>query len=157
ANTASCSPAMTYTVTCITSSSTSWPNTFENPKPRLFLGFRIWRFSLMPYERELEAALEAAALAGRAVLAQYTPFEVIPGAPASISTDADRQAQEIILGELRQTFAQDAFCAEETTPGLAGTARVGERLWVIDPIDGTRGFARKNGEFSLMIAFVHTG
>jgi 3'(2'), 5'-bisphosphate nucleotidase len=111
----------------------------------------------MSYEPELQTALEAAALAGRAVLEQYDRFEVIPDAPASISTDADRQAQEIILGRLRETFPQDAYCAEETTPGLAETARVGERLWVIDPIDGTRGFARKNGEFSLMIGFVHVG
>ena len=33
----------------------------------------------------------------------------------------------------------------------------GPRLWIVDPIDGTRGFARKNGEFSVMIAFVHGG
>src|SRR5207249_2810599 len=33
----------------------------------------------------------------------------------------------------------------------------GARLWIVDPIDGTRGFAQKNGEFSVMIAFVHQG
>jgi 3'(2'), 5'-bisphosphate nucleotidase len=33
----------------------------------------------------------------------------------------------------------------------------GARLWIVDPIDGTRGFARKNGEFSVMIAFVDAG
>jgi len=33
----------------------------------------------------------------------------------------------------------------------------GARLWIIDPIDGTRGFAQKNGEFSVMIGFVEHG
>src|SRR5262249_55422379 len=48
-------------------------------------------------------------------------------------------------------------CAEETTPTLAGVPSTGPRLWIIDPIDGTRGFAQKNGEFSVMIAFVDSG
>ena len=107
----------------------------------------------MPYERELEAALEAAERAGRAVLEQYARFEVIPDAPASITTAADHEAQEIILGHLHQVFPQDALCAEETTVTLAQAVCTGSRLWIVDPIDGTRGFARKNGEFSLMIAF----
>jgi 3'(2'), 5'-bisphosphate nucleotidase len=33
----------------------------------------------------------------------------------------------------------------------------GPRLWVVDPIDGTRGFAKKNGEFSVMVGFVADG
>jgi 3'(2'), 5'-bisphosphate nucleotidase len=105
----------------------------------------------------LEAALEAADRAGRAVLEQYARFEVIPDAPANISTAADREAQEIILGHLHQVFPSDALCAEEATETLAGAACQGPRLWIVDPIDGTRGFARKNGEFSLMIAFVEQG
>src|SRR5262249_26816182 len=58
---------------------------------------------------------------------------------------------------LRAAFPGDALCAEETTPTLAGAAHTGPRLWVVDPIDGTRGFARKNGEFSVMVAFVEGG
>lgn len=111
----------------------------------------------MPYECELEAALEALDRAGRAVLEQYARFEVIPDAPASITTAADHEAQEIILGYLHQTFPTDALCAEETTASLAEAEHEGARLWVVDPIDGTRGFARKNGEFSLMVAFVQQG
>jgi 3'(2'), 5'-bisphosphate nucleotidase len=114
----------------------------------------------MRYEPELAAALQAAESAGRAVLEQYERFEVIPDAPATISTDADRQAQEIILTALHAAFPADAFCAEETTPTLAtlgDAARTGQRIWIIDPIDGTRGFARKNGEFSVMVALVEGG
>ncbi len=111
----------------------------------------------MPYEPELAAALDAAALAGQALRQRYEAFQAIPDAPASISTDADRASQEIVLGHLHRTFPGDALCAEEETPTLAGVAHAGARLWIVDPIDGTRGFARKNGEFSVMVAFVDQG
>ena len=111
----------------------------------------------MAYEQELEAALEAAEAAGQHIRAAYEAFEAIPDARADITTDADRQAQEIILRHLHGRFPDDALCAEEQTPTLAGRAHSGERLWIVDPIDGTRGFAQKNGEFSVMVAFVEGG
>lgn len=111
----------------------------------------------MPHERELQAALDAARKAERVVLDAYTRFQAIPDAPIDISTEADRQAQETILSHLKTIFPGDALCAEERTPTLESAAHVGSRLWVVDPIDGTRGFARKNGEFSVMIAFVEQG
>ncbi len=111
----------------------------------------------MAYESELEAALEAADTAGKVVSELYARFQVVPNAPANITTDADRQAQEIILGKLRRRFPTDALCAEESTATLADAAHAGPRLWIVDPIDGTRGFARKNGEFSVMIGFVDQG
>jgi 3'(2'), 5'-bisphosphate nucleotidase len=108
----------------------------------------------MDYSRELEAALEAAERAGRQLLDEYRRFEVIADAPADITTEADRQAQETVLGHLYRTFPDDALCAEEATPTLAAARQTGRRMWVVDPIDGTRGFARKNGEFSVMIALM---
>jgi 3'(2'), 5'-bisphosphate nucleotidase len=111
----------------------------------------------MPYGRELDAALAAADLAGAVILEHYERFAAIAEAPVSISTAADRASQETILRHLLSLFPGDAYCAEEDTPALASALRTGNRIWVIDPIDGTRGFAMKNGEFSVMIAFVHEG
>jgi 3'(2'), 5'-bisphosphate nucleotidase len=111
----------------------------------------------MAHDADLAAALDAAGRAGRVILDAYEAFQAIPDAPAEISTDADRAAQDVILATLQARFPGDAFCAEERTPALASAARSGRRLWVIDPIDGTRGFARKNGEFSVMIALVEDG
>jgi 3'(2'), 5'-bisphosphate nucleotidase len=111
----------------------------------------------MLYKAELETALEAAAQAGRLVLEAYASFTAIPDAPVDISTQADRQAQELILRLLAEAFPTDALCAEEQLALRAGAATQGPRLWVVDPIDGTRGFARKNGEFSIMIGFVAEG
>src|SRR5207253_11281177 len=70
---------------------------------------------------------------------------------------ADRQAQEIILQHILGAFPRDAVCAEEATPTVQQAAPTGERMWVVDPIDGTRGFAMKNGEFSVMIGFIDHG
>src|SRR5579871_3662420 len=111
----------------------------------------------MAHERELEVALEAARRAGEALRDEYARFQKIADAPADITTDADRLSQEIILKHVRAQFPGDGLCAEEATATLAGAATAGPRLWVIDPIDGTRGFARKNGEFSVMVAFVEDG
>jgi 3'(2'), 5'-bisphosphate nucleotidase len=111
----------------------------------------------MDYTEELWAALEAATQAGNEILRRYAGFTAIVDAPADISTEADRQSQEIILGHLHNCFPNDAFCAEEATATLARMRRSGPRLWVIDPIDGTRGYARKNGEFSVMIGLVVEG
>jgi len=111
----------------------------------------------MPYEAELAGALAAARAAGTLVLEAYSTFTAIPDARADITTDADRAAQEAILRELRRRFPADALCAEEQTPTLAGAPHEGPRLWVVDPIDGTRGFAQKNGEFSVMVGFVDRG
>jgi 3'(2'), 5'-bisphosphate nucleotidase len=111
----------------------------------------------MKYQHELDAALEAARQAGDAVLEIYAGFEQVADAPAEITTEADRRSQEIIIGQLHRAFPGDGFCAEEATAQLSGLPRTGRRVWVIDPIDGTRGFARKNGEFSIMVGLLDAG
>lgn len=108
----------------------------------------------MPYAEELKTAIQAAELAGSLIMEDYASFVVVPDAPASITTETDRRSQEIILRALRQAFPGDALRAEEETETLAQASHWGPRLWIIDPIDGTRGFARKNGEFAVMIGFV---
>lgn len=109
------------------------------------------------FERELMAALEAARKAGEVILRHYASFEKIENAPIDISTIADRESQEAILRHLHAVFPADALCAEEVTATLENVPRIGKRLWIVDPIDGSRGFAKKNGEFSVMIAFVQDG
>jgi 3'(2'), 5'-bisphosphate nucleotidase len=108
----------------------------------------------MPYETELHVALDAVEVAGRAILEDYARIEVVPNAPANITTETDHRSQEIILKRLKKAFPADGLCAEEATDTLAEAARTGLRLWIIDPIDGTRGFARKTGEFSVMVALL---
>jgi 3'(2'), 5'-bisphosphate nucleotidase len=111
----------------------------------------------MSYATELQAARQAAELASKEIMEVYAGFEVIADAPADISTEADRRSQDAILCYLTDRFPADAFCAEEATESLGRCRRDGPRLWIIDPIDGSRGFAKKLGEFSVMIALVEEG
>jgi 3'(2'), 5'-bisphosphate nucleotidase len=111
----------------------------------------------MDYARELEVALEAARIAGDYLRKAYEDFTPIPSAPASISTEADRTSQELILTHLQQAFPDDVLCAEESTATRNKSRNDGNRVWVVDPIDGTRGFVMKNGEFSIMIGLVAAG
>jgi len=108
-------------------------------------------------EKELRVARRAAALASERILELYATFEAIAAPPASISTRADSDAQDIILRLLSEAFPDDAFAAEEATASRDALRRAGPRLWIVDPIDGTRGFAQKNGEFSVMIALAVDG
>jgi 3'(2'), 5'-bisphosphate nucleotidase len=107
----------------------------------------------MPFEVELEAAIAAARLAGEYIRREYETFTPIPNAPASISTHVDKGSQELILAYLAERFPEDGRCAEESSAGSNVSGRSG-RTWVVDPIDGTRGFVMKNGEFSVMIALI---
>lgn len=113
------------------------------------------------YDRELDLTLRTIRRAGEEILRRYASFERIEDAPADISTAADKASQELILDAVHAAFPGDGMCAEETShrfeTRIEGGAPGGARLWVVDPIDGTRGFARKNGEFSIMIALVEDG
>ena len=103
---------------------------------------------------ELTAAMEAAEQAGALILREYEHFAAIPDAPVSISTHVDKASQELILDLLHKRFPNDALCAEEATAALEKVPHTGPRVWVVDPIDGTRGFARKTGQFSVMIGLL---
>ncbi len=109
------------------------------------------------YDGELIAALEAAEMASALIRREYESFVAVPDAPASISTYVDKASQELILEYLHERFPDDALCAEESIPGYEHVPQSGPRTWVVDPIDGTRGFAKKVGQFSVMIGLLVAG
>lgn len=111
----------------------------------------------MAFEKELHVAVEAAALASEYIRREYESFAAVPDAPVSISTHVDKASQDLILKFLHSHFPDDALCAEESIPGFESIPRSGTRAWVVDPIDGTRGFAKKVGQFSVMIGFLVAG
>jgi 3'(2'), 5'-bisphosphate nucleotidase len=110
------------------------------------------------WSKELAVATAAIEAAGAEVMRLYRSFEKIDDAPADVTTDADLASQELILSRLAEEFPSDRLCAEETTAALDRDLKAGKpeaaRLWIVDPIDGTRGFARKNDEFSIMVGLV---
>lgn len=103
----------------------------------------------------LDAARTVAMEAGRRVMALLRlPLETSRKADDSLVTNADHEANTIICGGLRRLFPNHGILSEET--GLEGPAQP-EYLWVIDPIDGTRAFAKGIAGFSVMVGLLKDG
>jgi 3'(2'), 5'-bisphosphate nucleotidase len=103
------------------------------------------------WEMELQEALAAASLAAGTIMEIYArPFEVTIKSDDSPVTIADQAADEIISNYLRSTFPNHAFLTEESNDDL--TRLNNDYVWIIDPIDGTKDFIAKNGEFTINIA-----
>ena len=100
---------------------------------------------------EIEAA---ARRAGDAILAVYrTDFDVERKADESPVTQADLDAERIILDALRR-IAPDIPAVAEEEVAAGRMPEVGDRFWLVDPLDGTREFLGRNGEFTVNIALV---
>jgi 3'(2'), 5'-bisphosphate nucleotidase len=113
------------------------------------------------FERELETALRLAREAGTKVL-EYYALEVIAEEKLGIDnfsepvTIADRASSTIIVEGLREQYPDDFILSEEELddPDLRTTAN---RVWITDPIDGTWGFLKKDGDFGVQIGLAIDG
>ena len=95
--------------------------------------------------------------AGAAVMDVYaSDFSVSGKADASPVTEADVRAEAIIVAGLKALAPDIPIVAEEAM--AAGAApRIGKRFWLVDPLDGTREFISRNGEFTVNIALIEDG
>lgn len=101
----------------------------------------------------VDAALEAGAEIETIYAADFTHELKEDGSPVTI---ADQRAEEIILGRLRVAFPDIPVVAEEEA--CAGNIpEVGDRFFLVDPLDGTKGFIRRTGEFTVNIGLVDRG
>lgn len=111
------------------------------------------------YDHELQLAVRLAREAGAAVLEYYdTPLLVEQKKDASDFepvTKADRVANELIVQGIRQEFPDDGILAEESVDTDRRLNK--ERLWVIDPLDGTNGFINRDGDFAVQIGLAVNG
>ncbi len=109
------------------------------------------------YQRELRLAVELAREAGAATLALYgTPLRVEhKGDHHEPVTQADRAANELIVRGLRGAFPGDGILAEESIDTARRLTK--ERVWIVDPLDGTRGFIEGNGDFAVQIGLAQAG
>jgi 3'(2'), 5'-bisphosphate nucleotidase len=107
-------------------------------------------------DRRLQIVRDIARLAGEAVLQYYAEkVEVEWKAPGNPVTAADHAANALILEQLRRHFPGEAVLAEETDDDMS---RLGhDVVWMVDPLDGTKEFIKRNGEFSIMIGLVENG
>ncbi|MEX2536005.1 MAG: 3'(2'),5'-bisphosphate nucleotidase CysQ [Trueperaceae bacterium] len=101
---------------------------------------------------------ELAVRAGHAILEIYGgDFEVETKADSSPLTQADLASQEIIVAGLAQLTPDLPVLAEETGELPFEERRSWRRSWLVDPLDGTREFVKRNGEFTVNIAMVEAG
>jgi len=99
--------------------------------------------------------LAIARSAGEAILAVYgEDFEVRHKADRSPVTDADMAAHRIIVDGLRALTPQWPVLSEESAAIPAAERRAWSRYWLVDPLDGTREFVKRNGEFTVNIALI---
>ncbi len=101
-------------------------------------------------ETLLQYAINAALEAGKAIMEVYAqPFEVYTKDDDSPVTQADLRASNIIKDILKPTGLP--FVSEEDLPEDRSTFN---RYWLVDPLDGTAEFVKRNGEFTVNIALI---
>jgi 3'(2'), 5'-bisphosphate nucleotidase len=116
--------------------------------------------ALMPLdlERLLAITFDAARRAGEAIMEVYGgDFAVGRKADASPVTLADQRAETIILAALAAGTPDIPVVAEEQseTDGLPSAAA--DLFWLVDPLDGTKEFVSRNGEFTVNIGLIQRG
>jgi 3'(2'), 5'-bisphosphate nucleotidase len=106
-------------------------------------------------DRELRVAERLARDASSAAMRFYGTAVADAGTAASPVTDADRASNEVIVAGLAAAFPTDAVLSEESRDPEARLDAA--RVWIVDPLDGTKEFLARNGEFAVMIGLASEG
>ena len=107
------------------------------------------------YSKELQIALEAAVKAGENIMEVYNSTESInyeKKADDSPLTIADKKSHNTIIDFLKDTDID--IISEESKSIEYQERKYWEEYWLIDPLDGTKEFIKKNGEFTVNIALI---
>ena len=105
----------------------------------------------------LQALADIARAAGAVIMAVYaTDFAVRGKDDQSPVTEADEAAERLIVPAL-QALTPDIPVVAEEAVAAGQVPMIGTSFWLVDPLDGTREFVSRNGEFTVNIALVHAG
>ncbi|HEX7230405.1 MAG TPA: 3'(2'),5'-bisphosphate nucleotidase CysQ [Candidatus Binatia bacterium] len=108
------------------------------------------------YKEELAVAKNAARKAGSAVMELFKgKFDVHEKSKNNPVTTADLEANRIIRESIHKAFPGDGWLSEEDQDNRDRLSRA--RIWIVDPIDGTKEFIEGVPEFAISIAFVVEG
>ncbi|MCU7921137.1 MAG: 3'(2'),5'-bisphosphate nucleotidase CysQ [Candidatus Thiodiazotropha sp. (ex Dulcina madagascariensis)] len=106
----------------------------------------------------LDELLQLAHQAGDAILQIYdTEFEVEEKQDNSPLTAADLAAHQLIVSTLEGLTPEIPVLSEESSTIPYAERQAWQRYWLIDPLDGTREFIKRNGEFTVNIALIDNG
>jgi 3'(2'), 5'-bisphosphate nucleotidase len=93
--------------------------------------------------------------AGAAIMEVYNSnFEVQTKSDESPLTQADLAAHQVIVRGLQALSPQLPIISEESTPPEFAERSSWHRYWLVDPLDGTKEFVNRNGEFTVNIALI---
>lgn len=102
----------------------------------------------------MDRAIAAAFAAGKEILDVYSrPIDVEVKEDRSPLTEADKRAHAAIERELRATGVP--VLSEEGKETPTKERQTWQRYWLVDPLDGTKEFIKRNGEFTVNIALMH--
>ena len=106
----------------------------------------------------LSALAEIVEAASQAILDIYgSDFEVQRKSDQSPLTQADLAAHRVIEAGLARLHPRLPIFSEESEPPPYAERRGWRRYWLVDPLDGTREFINRNGEFTVNIALIEDG
>jgi myo-inositol-1(or 4)-monophosphatase len=106
--------------------------------------------------REMAVAQEAARAAGKVILRWYDgDYSVREKSSDSPVTEADTEANRCIHEHIMAAFPDDGWLSEETRDSPARLEK--KRVWIIDPLDGTKEFIQHIPEFCVCIGLVEDG
>ena len=106
--------------------------------------------------KNLKIAIEASLKAGEVIMQVYdTAFDVEIKDDKSPLTEADKKANDIINTFLKPTPIP--IISEENKQTDYSTRKQWETCWIVDPVDGTKEFIKRNGEFTVNIALINNG
>jgi 3'(2'), 5'-bisphosphate nucleotidase len=106
----------------------------------------------------IQTLVTIAQQAGTAIMEVYSQeFAVEEKADKSPVTEADLAANTIILTQLSAFFPDIPVLSEEGAKIPWETRKTWKRLFLVDPLDGTKDFVKKNGEFTVNVAYVEDG
>ncbi|PHS36190.1 MAG: 3'(2'),5'-bisphosphate nucleotidase [Sulfurovum sp.] len=105
---------------------------------------------------DLEVIVTIAKEAGDAIMEIYdTDFQIEYKDDKSPLTEADTKSNEIICSALAKAYPEIPLLSEEKKAEAYKVRKNWEYFWLIDPIDGTKEFIKKNSEFTVNIALIH--
>ena len=107
-------------------------------------------------DRRLHLLQEIATQAGKAAMQFYNDkLEIEWKGKGNPVTAADHAANEVILAALHRHFPGEPVLSEESQDDMSRLGK--EVVWVVDPLDGTKEFIARNGEFAIMIGMIEGG
>ncbi len=109
----------------------------------------------LPAEQLIAELVNIVQAAGEAILEIYeTDFEVETKSDASPLTQADLASHRIIADGLKRLTPSLPLFSEEAAPPPFELRRAWPRYWLVDPLDGTKEFVSRNGEFTVNVALI---